>query len=629
MVRTDGSVVVPTFNNAYFGRTSLEVTIPNSTKLSSVQLRLRNGTIDNRSVTMANGKMVIPLLATDRNQTFDVDFTATNDANQVTYIGKGTFTVADNGVANYVMREPTYKPSFLRIDAKVDDLVQVRLRPKGGAWRTWITLPEGTTARNLLLDDYTPQSGADLAWDYEYVITGKDTVVSAKGHGDFSVSATRAVTLGTPVSDRTPLAPITFYGPSHQAATRMRLTIDGTTVDLNGTWNGTQMVYVWQRPLGGRVFETSTDFNYRMEILTAGGQPATDVVGDPIKPVDGVLTVGGSVDKPFEFKQYVTQFVASAQLRRYQTYNAFGEIAEEYDDGTLKRARAMVDLYDPTKAGLYAVDESAVRTTFTYNALGKLISKKDPQTFETLANGFIRRTRPTTSYGYDLLGRTVSSTDANGYTSRQSYVGGSEQAATRFNADGSSRSFAYDVFLDNRKITNELANVVLQDFDKLGQLITVSRLGITRAQNFTNGEFTGAKAVDATLFERFTYGLEGQRITHTNASGVVDKTFYDSLGRVVKTVSGSGAETRYDYVRVEAGNVSDPVLSVGDLNLGGYRRTTYNPDGRTLVDEIDYFGRTTWHQDLQGRQYAYHYGLSGKLLSQGAAAVRASATTTR
>ncbi|HEX8029248.1 MAG TPA: LysM peptidoglycan-binding domain-containing protein [Vicinamibacterales bacterium] len=616
VLRTDGSVVVPTFNTSYFGSKSLEVTVPGSTKLKLLELRVRGGALDARTVTMVGGKMVIPVLSTDIGKTFDVDFTATNDSDQVTYVGKGTFTVGANGVAVYDVRTPTYKPSFLKIDAAVDDKVQVRLRPKGGAWREWITLPEGTAARNLLLDDYTPQSGPDLAWDYEYVITGKNTVITSKGHGDFSVAATRTVTMGTPVSDRTPLAPITFYGPSNQAATQLRLTVDGGTVVLPGTWNGTQMVYVWQQPLGGRVFESETSFAYRMEILTAGGQPAEDVVGELIKPVNGTLVVGTSLDKPFEFKQYVTQFVSSAQVRHYQTFNAFGEIAEEYDDGTLKRARDMAEMYRVGKLGSFTVNETAVRTTFTYNALGKLISKQDPETFETLANGFIRRIRPTTTYGFDLLGRTVSSTDANGYVSRQSYVGGSEQAATRFNADGSSRGFGYDVFLDNRKVTNELGNVVLQDYDKLGQLITVSRLNITRAQNFTNGEFTGAKAVGSTLVERYSYGLEGQRITHTNASGVVDKTFYDSLGRVVKTVSGSGAETRYEFVRVDAGDAVNPVLSVGDLNLGGYRRTTYNPDGRTLGDEIDYFGRTTWHKDLENRQYAYHYGLSGKLLSQ-------------
>src|SRR5205085_8960336 len=111
----------------------------------------------------------------------------------------------------------------------------------------------------------------------------------------------------------------------------------------------------------------------------------------------------------------------------------------------------------------------------------------------------------------------------------------------------------------------------------------------------------------------------GQRIKHNNTKGWDDKTFYDTLGRVVKTVSAANEITSYSYVFVAAGT-SGGILGAGGKNVGGYKVTTTQAEttgsGRTLIDSIDYFGRTTWHKDLSGAGYAYNYDWGGRVGSQ-------------
>jgi YD repeat-containing protein len=118
--------------------------------------------------------------------------------------------------------------------------------------------------------------------------------------------------------------------------------------------------------------------------------------------------------------------------------------------------------------------------------------------------------------------------------------------------------------------------------------------------------------------DTYVYDALGRRIQHTNALRWVDKTYYNSLGRVVRSVSAGGRETTYTYAFVAAGTVasSGGIISAGGANLGGWQLTTLGADGRKTVDRSDYFGRTTWHQDQGSRTYVYSYDFAGRLSSQ-------------
>ncbi|WP_431256772.1 hypothetical protein ACQ86G_18980 [Roseateles chitinivorans] len=615
----DGRIVVDPIQPSYYGSSTMRIDVPGMTGMQTLRIQERGGAVmSNDAVRYYAGYFEFPIGTGQLGRNYDVYFEALGGNPQtVSYIGKGAYEVSASGTATYRTTEVVYRQSVLNLTAtSATDRMSLRLRQPGGGFTGWLPVT-GAVDRSFVLDAYKPASGGPVTYEFEYLVQDQSgAVMLKKGHGTFTLAVDGKVVMGAVVSDRTPLAPITFYGPSDTAAARMRLTIDGRTIDLPGTWNGKQMQYVWAQPFDGAVIETERRYAYTMEVLTAAGQPAKDAVGETIPAVQGVMTVAANGgDQPFRFEQSVQQVNQTAQVRRFQGYNAFGEIAEEYDDSTLARARAMAQQYADFKLGQFTIDESAVRTRYRYNTQGQLVEKLEAETFETLANGFVRRTRPTTTYGHDLLGRTVSIADANGNVNRQSYAGGGDRVAARFNADGTSRSTGHDIFADARRLVDELQGVVLQDFDALGQLVTVTRQGITRKQNFATGEFVGAVNVAGTLYERYEYDGLGQRTRRTDAAGTVEKTFYDSLGRVIQTASGTGATVQYQYTAVARG-AADPVLGLGALDAGGYRRTTVNADGRSLVDEIDYFGRTTWHQDLGGQRSDYVYGLSGRLMSQ-------------
>ncbi|WP_457326489.1 hypothetical protein, partial [Roseateles sp. P5_E11] len=143
------------------------------------------------------------------------------------------------------------------------------------------------------------------------------------------------------------------------------------------------------------------------------------------------------------------------------------------------------------------------------------------------------------------------------------------------------------------------------------------RKGVSRVQDFGATEFSGTAPVTADTFTYYSYDALGRRISHTDALGQVDKTWYDDLNRVVKTRSAANRETSYSYEFAAAGVTgAGAVLGVGGASVGGYKLTTTSADGRTTVDKTDYFGRTTWHQDLAGRGYTYTYNLAGQLAKQ-------------
>ncbi|QPF74663.1 LysM peptidoglycan-binding domain-containing protein [Roseateles sp. DAIF2] len=388
-----------------------------------------------------------------------------------------------------------------------------------------------------------------------------------------------------------------------------------TRITATGVWSDAQncMLFSWDSkslPVG--------NYKYSLKFFTSDGQAY-------VRPADAIVETGGELRRSndatqvVQFKQYVQTFRTEAQINRMQSYNAFGEVASEYDDRVLERMNKMLSYYKglyPSDAAVQAAQAltSAATTRFTYNSLGQLIEKADAQTWETTQTGVRQRILPITRYGYDLLGRLNTSTDANGNTRRQHFVGGDEGLlAAQWNAENGLKQFKHDVFGNVRSQSNELGAITAFEYDRLDRLLRVDRQGIGRVQNFTGG--ADGAAVATTLSDVYTYDARGLRLSHTDALGQRSTTEYDSLGRVVSTVSAGGSTVSYRYDFREAG-AADGVISLGARNLGGYLRTTTSADGSSLLDKIDVFGRTTWHQDKGGRKYSYDYNVAGSLMAQ-------------
>ncbi|MGM9486050.1 hypothetical protein [Ideonella sp. YS5] len=542
--------------------------------------------------------------------------------------GYGSFTLQTSGTLDSTMDTPLLKPSIFYLTPPANTTTfELRTRLKGstGAYTLQtVTTVAGTNQKAFDASSLRPPSGTAV---YEYLQVAKDASgkVLASGGGDLSITSAGAVT-STHYEDKLPTI-VTLYGPPGRNVPKMllRLRDAGSTgafteTTLTGVWDATRncSVFTWNASafkLAGSTTSVVPDsgteqYDYEFDLQKADGTAYTNELGAAIT-MEGLMTLGGSATQPMTLQQSVKQLQVSAQVQHRQSYNAFGEISEEYDDTTLARAQAMAAKYGGT------ADANQVRTTFVYNKLGKLVTKTDPQTHVTAENGYRYRTRPVTTYGYDMSGRMATSTDANGHVMKQRFAGQGERVYQQWTGDGAETLTEYDIFGDLRRttsqVTSTLDRVVEYTYDDLGNMLTATRLGVTRVENFTD-----TNAVAGTLTDTYTYDALGHRLTHTNALGWVDKTFYDSLGRVTKSISALGSTTTYAYSFVAAGTTAanGGIIGTGGASLGGYKLTTTGSDGRSTIDRTDYFGLTTWHQDQGARTYVYTYDMAGRLASQ-------------
>jgi YD repeat-containing protein len=277
---------------------------------------------------------------------------------------------------------------------------------------------------------------------------------------------------------------------------------------------------------------------------------------------------------------------AGAQTTQSQRYNAFGEIIQSTD------ARGFV-------------------TDFEYNAVGQLVLKREPQTDITLANGYKYQARPETRYAYDAAGRLVAVTDANNHTNTQSWLNGADdesQIVLKRQADTGRERFEFDVFGQLRERINQLWNGTAPTelnhrtdyaYDKAGRLTSVTHEQRSDAGN------QNLRAVDT-----YAYDAAGNRVRHTNALNKSADTAFDSLGRVVRYQSYGNTVNTYGY------QWDGTIAGLGGAGGGGWVKTETDALSRTLIDKIDLYGRSRWHQDLGGRQFAYTYNNLGWLTAQ-------------
>ena len=390
-------------------------------------------------------------------------------------------------------------------------------------------------------------------------------------------------------------------------------------VTLTGTWSPRHnaMMFSWIPP----GLATGTPLAMTMSFLKPDGTLYSNQFGSTFV-MNGTMTLGAGATTPPVLTQTVQHFSGSDEVSHYQSVNAFGQVAKQWDDITAANAAKVALDFGET------ANTANVVTNLYYDTRGDLIEKDDPETSVTDIHGVRTRVQPRTTYGYDLLGRLTLSVDANGIATRQSYIGGTQQANIRWNPshwDSSAGAWAYegktrtddDILGALRRTTIDITDathqeVINQDTDILGNVVRVSQLGITRAASFTGSQ--AAYNFNSTVVDNYSYDAFGRRIAHQNAYGWYDFTLYDSLGRVKQTVSEQGRETNYTYQFV-APTAGFFVGSNGQ-STGGWRLTTSNADGTSTVDDTNYFNQTTRHIDEGGDTTVFTYNFDAHLVTQ-------------
>jgi YD repeat-containing protein len=459
-------------------------------------------------------------------------------------------------------------------------------RPSGstGAYTTvWLT-KVGTGAFDWDATALVIDRLSNYGYEYQYETYDAGNALVNKAHGVLQLGANPAML--SHINDTSPTL-ITFNPPQTGA---MKLVLQYRTSRSSGAYmsvtltraDGTQR-FTWDAssvvPPG-----TTANLDYFYDLYDGANVAVVNADGTAAH-VAGAIAIGAA-SAPAQLKWVI---VGSSNeqwaIHRQQTYDAFGDVVQEID-------------------GLGHV------TDFSYNALGLLVEKRDPETNITLANGFVTRGRPTTDYTHDLSGRLVAVKDANGNLNRQQLLAGSGAngkdplVLTEFHADGGRKSIAYDIFGDARALSDEIGRVTLQAFDKEDRLIQVNQPA--RVAN-TPGNQTNA-AVAAV--DTYSYDQAGNRISHTNTLGEIEKTYYDNLGRVTQTTSFAGNSTLYSYA------YDSTIVGVGGKQVGGWVKTTTDPTGHTMLDNQELFGRVVSHKDLGDHTFTYVYNYAGRLTSQ-------------
>lgn len=219
-----------------------------------------------------------------------------------------------------------------------------------------------------------------------------------------------------------------------------------------------------------------------------------------------------------------------------------------------------------------AGEDEQTETTYTYNALGKVASVKDPEgnitnyTYDSLGRMTQERTPGggSTSYVYDSLGRVTKRTDPVGGT--QDFVyNGIGQIIKVIDKNGAETQYVYDAAGNIIETMDALQHSTYFEYDRLNRLTKV------RLNRIGSGTSVGEEQI--TLFE------------------------YDGRGLITKEINAAAGETVYSY---------DPVGNLIEKTEGGHYTTTYAYDKRNLVTAINYsnLSAITFTYDAAGQLVA-------------------------
>ncbi|HEV2817243.1 MAG TPA: LysM peptidoglycan-binding domain-containing protein, partial [Allosphingosinicella sp.] len=256
--------------------------------------------------------------------------------------------------------------------------------------------------------------------------------------------------------------------------------------------------------------------------------------------------------------------------------------------------------YNAFGEALSETDARGYTTDYSYNAMGRLIEKKSPTVNWTSESGAVASARPTETYYYDVSGRLVGVRDANNnLTTRLLENGSGHDEAdplvhVEYHSDGGYVTTWHNVFGDARVTVNEVGGIDTRGYDNMGRVTQVDHPG-------------------GLLIDYYVYDGLGRVTRHSNnflGGGNVERTDYDVQGRVVSQIAFGGDTVTHAYTWYS-------YLSSGDLGaFGAWEDFATYANGRTTIEDKDYFGRTVWRRDMGVNIYTFTVDRAGRTTSQ-------------
>jgi YD repeat-containing protein len=270
------------------------------------------------------------------------------------------------------------------------------------------------------------------------------------------------------------------------------------------------------------------------------------------------------------------------------------------------------------------------KTEFAWNQNNQLVYQRRPNSDGGDTGG------PVTQIYYDKLGRQLAVRDANDNINGVTYDAAG-QVMSEIHADGGKVTHGYDIFGRRVKTTDAQGNF---DADRLHQAaidnpaerdrllaesvstrgahtrqITYDKLDRLKALNHgqahvysVNSDANSTVVLNggkpAAVIETFTYDEAGRQLSHTNGNGELTLYRYDLGGHIVRTEQrgtlkdAPGLVTRYAF------------------DERGHKTAELNAEGDLMRWTTDAFGRTTEHLDLGGATVRYAYDQARQLVLQ-------------
>ena len=183
----------------------------------------------------------------------------------------------------------------------------------------------------------------------------------------------------------------------------------------------------------------------------------------------------------------------------------------------------------------------AVKVSYVYDAKYRLVST-------TEANG------GTTKYEYDALDRNTAIIDALGSRTEFGYSATSGQLETMTDAKGNTYTYGYDLNGNRTSVTMPDGTTVTTAYDARGRVVSqTDQHGYTTKYAYDGADRLTSVTDALGSTWRYAYDSVGELISITDANGNTTRYEYDSCGRVIKTTNAKGGTATVTYD--EIGNV--------------------------------------------------------------------------
>ena len=320
--------------------------------------------------------------------------------------------------------------------------------------------------------------------------------------------------------------------------------------------------------------------SYTPPALPAGGL-ATQLVYDPAGQVTSVTDgLGKTSSRAYDANGNLVTMTGPDALPVQNTYDNLGRALTSTD----KRGNLTTNTWDVAGNLLTVKDALNGMVTYVYDANGNRIQMTDARgnvTHYTFDVGNRLKTvvkvnglqTLTTTYNYDVLGRTISTVNANNHADSTAYDGVGN-VLSRTNALAFATQYVYDA--DNRviKTTDPEGRITDTSYDKVGRVKTVTTTAGTTS---------------------YVYDGDGRMTSSTDPRGKVTGYGYDAAGRLIALTDANGAVTHATY----------------DAN--GNMLTVIDPNGKTTTYTYDVLNRPLTRTDANGQQWVTTYDQNGNV----------------